>query len=57
VSFLDEIGCFSKANRFRTDREFPGSRELRDRILKRLRELKSTDPEAIWARLTLQLAG
>ena len=57
VSFPDEIGYFSKASRFWTDREFPGSRELRDRILKRLRELKSTDPEATWARLSLQLAG
>lgn len=57
VSFLDEVGYFSKANRFWTDREFRGSRELRDRILGRLRALKLTDPEATWARLTLQLAG
>ena len=57
VSFLDEVGYFSKADRFWTDREFRGSPDLRGRILKRLRELKLTDPEATWARMILQLAG
>lgn len=54
VSFLHEIGYFSKANRFWTDREFPESREVRQRILRRMQALKLDDSEATWAKWLLR---
>jgi hypothetical protein len=55
VSFLDEVGYFSKANRFWTDRTFPGSQEIRTRILERITSLKLDDSEATWAAWKLRL--
>ena len=49
VSFLHEIGYFSKANRFWTDRQFPEAEPVRKRILDRMQALKLDDSEATWA--------
>lgn len=54
VSFLNEIGYFSKANRFWTDQEFPEAAGVRDRIRKKLKELKLTSPEGQWALAILE---
>lgn len=56
VAFLNEVGFFSKANRFWTDEEFPQTEEVRGRILKRIRELKLDDPESQWAAMILQFS-
>jgi hypothetical protein len=49
VGFLHEIGFFSKRQRFWTDREFPKAKEIRQRILNRIKSIGLDDPEAIWA--------
>ena len=49
VSFLHEIGYFSKGNRFWTNRQFPEAQEVRQRILRRMQALKLDDSEATWA--------
>jgi hypothetical protein len=54
VAFLNEVGYFAKANRFWTDQEFPEAAEVRDRIRKKLKELKLTSPEAQWAMAILE---
>ena len=46
VSFLNEVGYFSKAHRFWTDDEFPNARDVRNRIRGKLKSLKLTSPEA-----------
>jgi hypothetical protein len=55
VSFLHEVGYFSKANRFWTDRSFPESQDVRKRILDRMQALKLDDSEATWAMWQLRL--
>lgn len=49
VSFLNEIGYFSKKNRFWTDRTFPQATEVRERIEKRMKAIGLDDSEAQWA--------
>jgi len=49
VGFLREIGYFSKANRFWTDRSFPEAAEVRQRIRERITRLGLDDSEAQWA--------
>jgi hypothetical protein len=49
VGFLHEIGFFSKRQRFWTDREFPQAKEIRQRILNRIKSIGLDDPEAFWA--------
>ncbi len=49
VGFLHEIGFFSKRQRFWTDREFPQAKEIRQRILNRIKSIGLDDPEATWA--------
>lgn len=55
VSFLRDIGYFSKSNRFWTTRQFPESAEVRKRILKKMQALKLDDSEATWAMWQLRL--
>jgi hypothetical protein len=55
VSFLHEVGYFSKGNRFWTNPPFPESEEVRKRILARMQALKLDDSEATWAMWQLRL--
>jgi hypothetical protein len=55
VSFLREIGYFSKSNRFWTDRQFPESEQVRKRMLDRMEALRLDDSEASWAMWQLRL--
>jgi hypothetical protein len=57
VAFLNEVGYFTPANRFWTDRAFPEAEALRTRVLGRLNELKLDGPEARWARMILWASG
>jgi hypothetical protein len=56
VAFLDEAGYFSRAKRFWTDAPMPGAKEVRERILNRMVELKLDDSEARWALGILRFA-
>jgi hypothetical protein len=49
ASFLNEIGYFSKQNRFWTDREFPEAEATRQRIIASLKRTGASSPEAVWA--------
>ena len=55
VGFLHEIGYFTKANRFWTDRPFPEAQAARKRIADRITQLKLDDSEATWALGMLRL--
>jgi hypothetical protein len=54
VSLLDEVGYFSKENRFWTDEEFPEANAVRKRIVKKLKASGLDDPEAQWALMLLE---
>lgn len=54
VGFLHEIGYFTAADRFWTDRQFPDAQAVRQRILDRIGSLKLDDSEATWATWTLR---
>jgi hypothetical protein len=56
VSLLNEVGYFSKTNRFWTDREFPEAETVRERIRKKIVETGIDSPEALWALWTLEAA-
>lgn len=45
ASFLDEIGYFDPGKRFWTDRGFGGAEEIRQRLLRVIRQLDQTDPD------------
>lgn len=49
VSFLNEVGYFSKDHRYWTEEEFPEAPEVRNRIQEKLKSLKLTSPEDQWA--------
>ena len=49
VGFLHETGFLSKRQRFWTDREFAQAKEIRQRILNRIKSIGLDDPEATWA--------
>lgn len=54
VGFLHEIGYFTAANRFWTDRTFPDGQIVRQRILDRMQAIGLDDSEATWAMWTLR---
>jgi hypothetical protein len=54
VAFLNEIGFFSKTNRFWTDEKFPRAEEVRGRIRAKIKALELDDPESQWARMILE---